>query len=69
MILQLNLRYHSLLIVVFYRIGAAPQFPGLRRFPEGRNFKQWTGNDSKVLMKVMLYPPDAVLRTDSLARY
>lgn len=36
------------------RIAAAPSFPGLRRFPEGRNFKQWTGNDSKALMKVFL---------------
>ena len=35
-----------------HRIAAAPQFPGLQRFPEGRNFKQWTGNDSKALMKV-----------------
>jgi hypothetical protein len=24
----------------------------LRRFPEGRGFKQWTGDDSKALMKV-----------------
>ncbi|KAH9935840.1 hypothetical protein B0H21DRAFT_699135 [Amylocystis lapponica] len=36
------------------RIAAVPAFPGLRRFPEGRNFKQWTGNDSKALMKVYL---------------
>ncbi|KAF9489415.1 hypothetical protein BDN71DRAFT_1490935 [Pleurotus eryngii] len=36
------------------RIAAAPPFPGLRRFPEGRNFKQWTGDDSKALMKVFL---------------
>jgi len=35
-----------------YRIAAAPPFPGLRRFPQGRNFKQWTGDDSKALMKV-----------------
>jgi len=34
------------------RISAAPAFPGLRRFPEGRGFKQWTGDDSKALMKV-----------------
>jgi hypothetical protein len=34
------------------RIAAAPSFPGLRRFPEGRGFKQWTGDDSKALMKV-----------------
>ncbi|PSR77223.1 hypothetical protein PHLCEN_2v8003, partial [Hermanssonia centrifuga] len=33
------------------RIAAAPSFPGLRRFPEGRRFKQWTGDDSKALMK------------------
>ncbi|KAL0573212.1 hypothetical protein V5O48_008750, partial [Marasmius crinis-equi] len=36
------------------RIAAAPLFPGLRRFPEGQGFKQWTGNDSKALMKVYL---------------
>ena len=34
------------------RISAAPPFPGLRRFPEGRDFQQWTGDDSKALMKV-----------------
>lgn len=34
------------------RIALAPAFPGLRRFPEGRGFKQWTGDDSKALMKV-----------------
>ncbi|KAH9912325.1 uncharacterized protein B0H18DRAFT_1088486 [Fomitopsis serialis] len=49
------------------RIAAAPQFPGLRRFPEGRNFKQWTGNDSKALMKVYLpaiegHVPDGMVR-------
>jgi hypothetical protein len=30
-------------------IALAPSFAGLRRFPEGRGFKQWTGNDSKAL--------------------
>ena len=34
------------------RISAVPPFPGLRRFPEGRDFTQWTGDDSKALMKV-----------------
>ena len=34
-------------------IAAMPSFPGLRRFPEGRGFKQWTGDDSKALMKVV----------------
>lgn len=33
-------------------IAAAPSFPGLRRFHEGRGFKQCTGDDSKALMKV-----------------
>jgi hypothetical protein len=37
------------------RIAAVPPFPGLRRFPEGRGFKQWTGDDSKALMKVCGY--------------
>ena len=31
-----------------------PPFPGLRRFPQGRRFKQWTGDDSKALMKVYI---------------
>ncbi|KAF9238354.1 hypothetical protein BU15DRAFT_88408 [Melanogaster broomeanus] len=35
-------------------IASAPPFPGLRRFPDGRGFSQWTGNDSKALMKVYL---------------
>jgi len=34
-------------------IAIAPPFAGLRRFPEGRGFKQWTGDDSKALMKVI----------------
>ena len=36
----------------FLRISAVPSFPGLRHFHEGRRFKQWTGDDSKGLMKV-----------------
>ena len=35
------------------RISAVPSFPGIRRFPEGRDFHQWTGDDSKALMKVI----------------
>jgi hypothetical protein len=27
-------------------------YPGLRQFKEGQNFSQWTGDDSKALMKV-----------------
>ncbi|KAL4256965.1 hypothetical protein AB1N83_009946 [Pleurotus pulmonarius] len=40
--------------VIDHRIAATPGFPGLRRFPDGRRFKQWTGDDSKALMKVYL---------------
>ncbi|EIW76962.1 hypothetical protein CONPUDRAFT_158103 [Coniophora puteana RWD-64-598 SS2] len=48
------------------RIAAVAPFSGLRRFPNGRGFKQWTGDDSKALMKVYLpaieghVPPDVV---------
>jgi len=37
------------------RIAVAPSFSGLRHFHEGRNFKQWTGDDSKALMKVFVH--------------
>ncbi|KAJ7144655.1 hypothetical protein C8R44DRAFT_916737 [Mycena epipterygia] len=36
------------------RIAAVQAFPCLRRFKQGRRFKQWTGDDSKALMKVYL---------------
>ncbi|KAI0313865.1 hypothetical protein OF83DRAFT_1208258 [Amylostereum chailletii] len=36
------------------RLAAAPAFSGLRRFADGRRFKQWTGDDSKALMKVYI---------------
>ncbi|EKM75692.1 hypothetical protein AGABI1DRAFT_102708 [Agaricus bisporus var. burnettii JB137-S8] len=36
------------------RIAVVPPFTGLRHFPQGRRFKQWTGDDSKALMKVYL---------------
>ncbi|KAI6095236.1 hypothetical protein EDD16DRAFT_1781251 [Pisolithus croceorrhizus] len=50
------------------RIAAVAPFTGLRRFPEGRHFKQWTGNDSKALMKVYLpaiegHVPVEIVRT------
>ncbi|OAX31653.1 hypothetical protein K503DRAFT_727701 [Rhizopogon vinicolor AM-OR11-026] len=50
------------------RIAAAPSFSGLRRFPEGRGFSQWTGDDSKALMKVYIsaiegHVPIEVVRT------
>ncbi|KAK7684399.1 hypothetical protein QCA50_012346 [Cerrena zonata] len=43
-----------MLMILNKRIAAVPSFPGLRRFPQGRGFKQWTGDDSKALMKVYL---------------
>ncbi|KAK7450592.1 hypothetical protein VKT23_012902 [Stygiomarasmius scandens] len=48
------------------RIMTTTPFVGLRQFHEGRGFKQWTGADSKGLMKVFLpaivghVPPDMV---------
>ncbi|KAG1814095.1 hypothetical protein EV424DRAFT_1564563, partial [Suillus variegatus] len=50
------------------RIAAVASFSGLRRFPQGRGFKQWTGDDSKALMKVYLpaiegHVPQDVVRT------
>ncbi|KAF8554078.1 hypothetical protein OG21DRAFT_1413235, partial [Imleria badia] len=49
-------------------IAATLAFLGLRRFPDGRGFLQWTGNDSKALMQVYLpaiegHVPDAIIRT------
>ncbi|KDQ05491.1 hypothetical protein BOTBODRAFT_122748, partial [Botryobasidium botryosum FD-172 SS1] len=49
------------------RIAAAPPFLHLRRFPDGRKFQQWTGDDSKALMKVLLpalvgHLPPAIIR-------
>jgi hypothetical protein len=37
------------------QLAAAAPFTGLRRFPQGRGFKQWTGDDSKALMKVHFF--------------
>lgn len=39
---------------MFNSIAIIAPFSGLRRFPQGRGFKQWTGDDSKALMKVYL---------------
>ncbi|KAI6146976.1 hypothetical protein EDD17DRAFT_1767457 [Pisolithus thermaeus] len=50
------------------RIAAVAPFTGLRRFPQGRHFKQWTGDNSKGLMKVYIaaiegHVPKDVVRT------
>ncbi|KIM37143.1 hypothetical protein M413DRAFT_31087 [Hebeloma cylindrosporum] len=47
-------RANDILDDIDRRIAAAPLFPNLHRFPHGRRFKQWTGDDSKALMKVYL---------------
>ena len=41
-----------LISILHFRISAVPSYAGLRRFSDGRNFQQWTGDDSKALMKV-----------------
>lgn len=43
---------------IYGSISAVSPFPGLRRFPDGRDFSQWTGDDSKALMKVCLLNSD-----------
>jgi hypothetical protein len=40
-------------MLLLSRISGVPIFPGLRRFEDGRDFAQWTGDDSKALMKVL----------------
>ncbi|KAF8997257.1 hypothetical protein BDQ17DRAFT_1391906 [Cyathus striatus] len=50
-----------------HQIAAVPLFPGLRHFPQGCGFKQWTGGDSKALMKVFL-PAIAGLVPDKMVR-
>ncbi|KAI5994295.1 hypothetical protein EDC04DRAFT_2872612 [Pisolithus marmoratus] len=45
-------------------------FTGLRHFPQGQHFKQWTGDDSKGLMKVYIaaiegYVPEEIILTFS----
>ncbi|KAG9223441.1 hypothetical protein PLEOSDRAFT_154734 [Pleurotus ostreatus PC15] len=47
-------RAHTIIQDIDRHISAVPAFPGLRRFPDGRDFNQWTGDDSKALMKVYL---------------
>ncbi|KAI0644829.1 hypothetical protein C8Q79DRAFT_911798 [Trametes meyenii] len=43
------------------RIATVPPFSKLRHFHEGRGFKQWTGDDSKALMKVYLPAIDGLV--------
>ncbi|EIW76544.1 hypothetical protein CONPUDRAFT_129795 [Coniophora puteana RWD-64-598 SS2] len=59
--------YKKIMADIDRRIAVAAPFAGLRRFPQGRGFKQWTGDDSKALMKVYLpaienHVPDGMVR-------
>ncbi|KAH7902794.1 hypothetical protein BJ138DRAFT_277426, partial [Hygrophoropsis aurantiaca] len=63
-----NKRAAEIMSDIDRRIAAVSSFTNLRRFPEGRGFKQWTGDDSKALMKVYLpaiegHVPTDVIRT------
>ncbi|KAJ3559530.1 hypothetical protein NP233_g11241 [Leucocoprinus birnbaumii] len=68
-------RAPEILADIDWRISVAPHFPGLRNFHEGRGFKQWTGDDSKGLMKVYLpaiaghVPPDVVKAVAALIEF
>ncbi|KAN0107708.1 hypothetical protein V8E52_009875 [Russula decolorans] len=62
-----NTQAKKILDNIDQRIAAVPLFANLRRFPEGRGFKQWTGDNSKALMKVYLpaiegHVPQAMVR-------
>ncbi|KAJ7101001.1 hypothetical protein C8R43DRAFT_1141269 [Mycena crocata] len=57
-------RAHEIVQDIDRRISAVPEFPGLRRFPDGRDFSQWTGDDSKALMKIYLAAVAGYLPSD-----
>ncbi|KAJ7752437.1 hypothetical protein DFH07DRAFT_868822 [Mycena maculata] len=46
------------------RLSAVPEFPGLRRFLDGHDFNQWTGDNSKALMKIYLSAVAGYLPSD-----
>ncbi|KAI5980694.1 hypothetical protein EDD15DRAFT_2392728 [Pisolithus albus] len=61
-------RANEILDDIDQQIAAVAPFPGLWHFPQGRHFKQWTGDDSKALMKVYLpaiegHVPGDIIRT------
>ena len=59
---DIDCRYALFFIICFFalikcsnnRIAVSPLFSGLCRFPQGHGFKQWTGDDSKALIKVYI---------------
>ncbi|KAF5382367.1 hypothetical protein D9757_009785 [Collybiopsis confluens] len=59
-------RANEILDDIDRRLAAVPSFPGLRHFPHGRRFKQWTGDDSKALMKIFLPAVSEYLPSDMM---
>ncbi|KAG1722877.1 uncharacterized protein EDB91DRAFT_1240170 [Suillus paluster] len=51
---HLKRRAEQILDDINHRIATVGSFSGLQRFPQGRGFKQWAGDDSRALMKVYL---------------
>ncbi|KAG1809453.1 hypothetical protein EV424DRAFT_1543029 [Suillus variegatus] len=51
------------------QLTAATPFTGLRCFPQGRGFKQWTGDDSKALMKIYLPAIEGHIATDVICTF
>ncbi|KAH7917121.1 hypothetical protein BV22DRAFT_1108625 [Leucogyrophana mollusca] len=51
------------------RIAAVASFSNLRCFPQGRGFKQWTGDDSKALMKVYLPAIEGYVPTNAVRAF
>ena len=49
-----SLHYYNALYIM-HRIATVTLFAGLCCFPQGHNFKQWTSNDSKAIMKVGMF--------------
>ncbi|KAF8217294.1 hypothetical protein K438DRAFT_1914649 [Mycena galopus ATCC 62051] len=49
-----------------HRISAVPEFPSLRRFPDGRDFSPWMGDDSKALIKIYLAAVAGYLPSDMI---
>ncbi|KAF5353718.1 hypothetical protein D9758_008652 [Tetrapyrgos nigripes] len=71
----INLAHHpkctlEILKDIDQRISAVPAYPGLQQFPDGCNFVQWTGNDSKALMKHNSHTPNSLeLMSKTLEEY
>ncbi|KAH9857661.1 hypothetical protein C2E23DRAFT_719558 [Lenzites betulinus] len=59
-------RGDDILTQIDRRLAVVPPFSQLRRFREGRGFKQWTGDDSKALMKIYLPALHGHVPTDAI---